>query len=144
MSPALWLDGLITALAVAAVGAALVLGVVASTEGSFATVATNLAYPLGDLALLAFVYAVITVTGRRPGRTWLFIAAGFAVFAVADTIYLYQAALGTYNEYGILDLGWPGAYVLVAFAAWQRPTHIADNAGATTTERLYGVGPIGA
>jgi diguanylate cyclase (GGDEF)-like protein/putative nucleotidyltransferase with HDIG domain len=124
MSPALWLDGLITALAVAAVGAALVLGVVASTEGSLATVATNLAYPLGDLALLAFVFAVITVTGWRPGRTWLFIAAGFAVFAVADTIYLYQAALGTYDEYGILDLGWPGAYVLVAFAAWQRPTHI--------------------
>ena len=108
MSPALWLDGLITALAVAAVGAALVFGVVASTEGSFATVATNLGYPLGDLALLAFVFAVITVTGWRPGRTWLFIAAGFAVFAVADTIYLYQAALGTYDEYGILDLGWPG------------------------------------
>jgi hypothetical protein len=50
ISPALWLDGLITALAVAAVSAALVLGVVASTEGSFATVATNLAYPLGDAA----------------------------------------------------------------------------------------------
>jgi len=124
MSPALWLDGLITALAVAAVGAALVLGVVASTEGSFATVATNLGYPLGDLALLAFVFAVITMTGWRPGRTWLFIAAGFAVFAVADTIYLYQAALGTYEEFGILDLGWPGAYVLVAFAAWQPATRI--------------------
>ena len=43
ISPALWLDGLITALSVAAVGAALVFGVVASTsEGSFAAVATNL------------------------------------------------------------------------------------------------------
>ena len=39
----LWLDGLISALAVAALGAALVFGVVASTEGSLATVATNLA-----------------------------------------------------------------------------------------------------
>jgi diguanylate cyclase (GGDEF)-like protein len=119
ISAALWLDGLITALAVAAVAAALVFGVVASTAGSFATVATNLAYPLGDLALLAFVFAVITVTGRRFGRTWLLIAAGFAVFAVADTIYLYQAALGTYREFGVLDSGWPAAYVLVAFAAWQ-------------------------
>ena len=124
MSPALWLDGLITALAVAAVGAALVFGVVASTEGSLATVATNLAYPLGDLALLAFVFAVITVTGLRAGRTWLLIAAGFAVFAVADTIYLYQAALGTYDEFALLDLGWPGAYLLVALAAWQPATHI--------------------
>jgi two-component system, cell cycle response regulator len=117
--PALWLDGLISALAVAAVGAALVLGVVASTEGSLATVATNLAYPLGDLTFLAFIFGVITVTGWRPGRTWLLIAAGFAVFALADTIYLYQVALDTYVEYTILDVGWPAAYLLVAFAAWQ-------------------------
>ena len=121
ISPALWLDGLISALAVAAVGAALVFGVVASTEGSFAAVATNLAYPLGDLALLAFVFAVITVTGWRAGGTWLLIAAGFAVFAIADTIYLYQAALGAYVEDRILDVGWPAAYVLVALVAWQPP-----------------------
>jgi hypothetical protein len=74
--PTLWLDGLISAPAVAAVAAALVFGVVATTEVSFATVATDLAYPLGDLALPAFVFAVITVTGRRLGRTWLFIAGG--------------------------------------------------------------------
>jgi diguanylate cyclase (GGDEF)-like protein/putative nucleotidyltransferase with HDIG domain len=115
----LWLDGLISALAVAGVGAALVFGVVASTEGSLATVATNLAYPLGDLTLLAFVVAVITVTGFRPGRTWVLVALGFAIFAVADTIYLYQTAVGTYVEDKLLDAGWPAAYVFVAFAAWQ-------------------------
>src|SRR6185295_4707559 len=126
--PAMWLDGLITALAVAATGAALVFGVVASTEGSFATVATNLGYPLGDLALLAFAVAVIAVTGWRPGRTWLLIAAGFGAFAVADTIYLYQTALGTYVEDAVLDIGWPTAYVLVAFAAWQPAKRIDPRA----------------
>jgi two-component system cell cycle response regulator len=115
----LWLDGLISALAVAALGAALVFGVVASTEGSLAAVATNLGYPLGDLALLAFVIGVITVTGWRPGRTWVLIALGFGVFAVIDTIYLYQVALDTYVEDKLLDAGWPAMYVLVAFAAWQ-------------------------
>jgi two-component system, cell cycle response regulator len=115
----LWLDGLISALAVAALGAALVFGVVASTEGSLAAVATNLGYPLGDLALLAFVIGVITVTGWRPGRTWLLIGLGFGVFAVIDTIYLYQVALDTYVEDKLLDAGWPAMYVLVAFAAWQ-------------------------
>jgi len=120
----LWLDGLISALAVAGVGAALVFGVVASTEGSLATVATNLAYPLGDLTLFAFVIAVITVTGFRPGRTWMIIALGFAVFAVFDTIYLYQTAVGTYVEDTVLDAGWPAAYVLVAFAAWQPPKRL--------------------
>ena len=82
ISPALWLDGLVCALAVAALGAALVLGVVASTDGPPATVATNLAYPLGDLALVAFVTAVIAVTGRRAGRTWWLVAAGFAATSV--------------------------------------------------------------
>src|SRR4051794_30735942 len=115
----LWLDGLISALAFAALGAALVFGVVASTEGSLATVATNLAYPLGDLTLLAFVVAVITVTGRRPGRTWVLMALGFGLFAVIDTIYLYQTALGTYVEDKVLDVGWPAMYVIVALAAWQ-------------------------
>jgi diguanylate cyclase (GGDEF)-like protein/putative nucleotidyltransferase with HDIG domain len=118
-SPSLWLDGLSCAFGVAALGAALVLGVVASTDGSFAAVATNLAYPLGDLALLAFVVAVIAVGGMRAGRTWLLVAAGFAVFAIVDTIYLYQAAEGTYRENTILDAGWPAMYLFVAFAAWQ-------------------------
>src|SRR5919112_6262683 len=120
----LWLDGLISALAVAGLGAALVFGVVASTDGSLATVATNLAYPLGDLALLAFVFAVMTVTGWRPGRTWVLIAVGFGLFAVIDTVYLYQVALDTYVEDKILDAGWPAMYVLVAFAAWQPPKRL--------------------
>jgi diguanylate cyclase (GGDEF)-like protein len=115
----LWLDGGISALAIAALGAALVFGVVASTEGSLATVATNLAYPLGDLTLLAFVFAVITVTGWRPGRTWVLMGLGFGLFAVIDTVYLYQTALGTYVEDTLLDAGWPALYVLVSFAAWQ-------------------------
>jgi two-component system cell cycle response regulator len=119
ISSTLWLDGIICALAVAAIGAALVLGVVASTDGSFSAVATNLAYPLGDLTLLAFVIAVLTVAGRRAGGTWLLVGVGFAVFAIADTIYLYQAAVGTYKESTILDVGWPAMYVVVAFAAWQ-------------------------
>ena len=120
MSPALWLDGLVCALAVAAVGAALVFGVVASTDGPFATVATNLAYPLGDLALLAFVIAVIArhrprrrrdVAAPRRRRS----ASGRSPTRSTST----RSPLGTYREYTILDTGWPAAYVLVAFAAWQ-------------------------
>ena len=119
ISPTLWLDGLICALTIAATGAALVIGVVAETEGSIATVATNLAYPLGDLALLAFIAAVLVVTGGRAGWTWMLLAAGFIVFAVIDTIYLWQTAKGTYVEYTMLDIGWPACFLLVAFAAWQ-------------------------
>jgi two-component system cell cycle response regulator len=118
-SAAQTLDGLVCGLAVAAVGAALVLGVVASTDGTLATVATNLAYPLGDLTLLAFVAVAMFVTGRRAGATWRLLALAFGVWAVADTIYLYQTALGTYREYTLLDPAWPASYVLIGFAAWQ-------------------------
>ena len=119
ISSNLWLDGVICTLASAAIGAGLVLGIVATTSGSFATVATNLAYPLGDVALLAFVVTVIAMTGRRAGRTWLLVAAGFGVFAVGDSVYLVETALGTYSEGRLLDVSWPAAYVLLAFAAWQ-------------------------
>jgi diguanylate cyclase (GGDEF)-like protein len=116
---ALWLDGLVCGLAVAAAGAAVALDVVASTDGSLTTVATNLAYPLGDLTLLAFVIVAITITGWRAGATWRLLALAFGVWAVADTIYLYQTALGTYREFTVLDTAWPAAYVLIALAAWQ-------------------------
>jgi diguanylate cyclase (GGDEF)-like protein len=117
LSSKLWLDGVISGLAAAAVGAALVFGVVASTEGSFAAVATNLAYPLGDLLLLIFIAAVMVVAGRGAGWTWRVLALGFAVWVVADTIYLYQVAVGTYEEYTLLDAAWPAAYVLFAIAS---------------------------
>src|SRR3954468_9381018 len=116
---ALWLDGLVCGLAMAACGAALVLNVVASTHGTLATVATNLAYPLGDLTLLAFVAVAMFVTGWRAGATWRLLALAFGVWAVADTIYLYQTAIGTYREYTALDTAWPAAYVLIGLVAWQ-------------------------
>ena len=125
VSAALWLDGVVCGLAVAAVGAALVFGVVASTEGSLATVVTNLAYPLGDLSMLAFIIAVVAVAGRRAGSMWLLLGAAFATWAVADVIYLYQAALGSYREFTPLDTAWPAAYVLIGFAAW-RPARRLD------------------
>jgi len=130
---ALWLDGLVCGLAIAAIGAALALGVVASTDGPVATVVTNLAYPLGDLTLLAFVTVAMIVTGWRAGSTWRLLALAFGVWAVADTIYLYQTALGTYREYTVLDTAWPAAYVLIAVAAWlpARPLDARRLRGAT-------------
>jgi hypothetical protein len=93
----LWLDGLIAALAVAAVGAAVVFDeVLSTTGGSPLVVGTNLAYPLADLLLVSLVVAMFALTGWRFDRTWAFVAAGYAVFAVVDTLYLYETATGRY------------------------------------------------
>ena len=94
-----WLDGAIVGLAVAAVASALVFQPIVDTStGDAAAVATNLAYPIGDVTLLSLLVAVFGLTRWRPGRAWLMIGAGLAVNAVADAIYLVQVANGTYVE----------------------------------------------
>ena len=120
--PGVWLDGAIGALAVAAVGAALVLEpVIHTTHGSVASVATNLAYPLGDLVLIALVIGVFALSGWRPGRTWLLMGLGFATLAIADSIYLFRVAANSYTGGTFLDAMWPAGLVLLSYAAWARP-----------------------
>jgi diguanylate cyclase (GGDEF)-like protein len=144
----LWLDGVIASLAVAALGAAVVFDeVISTTGGSPLVVATNLAYPLADLLLLALVVAMFALTGWRFDRTWALVAAGFAVFAVSDSIYLYESAAGTYVEGGLLDVGWPAALVLIACSAWQPSTKLkgvrTENWQALTLPTFFAVIGLG-
>jgi two-component system, cell cycle response regulator len=116
----LWVDGLIAGLAIAAVGAALVFGVIVeSTGGDPLTVWTNLAYPVADLGLIGVVVLVLAMTGWHLDRAWSCILLGCVVFGVADTSYLYQTAAGTYVEGTITDAGWLAGIAMVAVAAWQ-------------------------
>jgi two-component system, cell cycle response regulator len=115
-----WFDGAIAGLTVAAVAAALLFStIVDTTGGDFKTILTNLAYPLGDLGLLVIVLATLGLSGWRIDRVWGCALAGCAVFAVTDSVYLYQTALGTYVQSTILDAGWPAGLILFAIAAWQ-------------------------
>ena len=86
----LWLDGLTASVAAAALGAAVLLEVVLSTaEGSRAEVATNLAYPLGDVLLLSAVFGVFSLAGWRIEGRWLLLGLGLLATAVADGVYLF-------------------------------------------------------
>ncbi|MGZ8694363.1 MAG: HD domain-containing phosphohydrolase [Gaiellaceae bacterium] len=115
----LWLDAILAALAVAAVGAAVLFGaVVDSTGGPPLLAAMNLAYPLADALLLGIVVAVLALTGWRLDRTWLCVVAGTAVLALTDSAFLYQASAGA-AQTPILDAGWPLAMLLFTAAAWQ-------------------------
>jgi diguanylate cyclase (GGDEF)-like protein len=123
----LWLDGIIGGLVVSALGAAVVFDAVLDTTGGpKLVVATNLAYPLLDLLLFAMLVGVTALNGWRLDRTWVLVAAGFASFAVADSVYLYQTAAGTYVEGTLVDVGWVAASVLFASAAWQPRRRIAE------------------
>lgn len=117
-----WLDGLVAALGGVSVASALALGpILETTTGPLTTVATNLAYPTGDLMLLLFVIALGTVAGQGLGARILLVGGAFAFFAVTDTIFLFRTAAGTYVEGGVLDLGWAGAAMLMGLAALTAP-----------------------
>jgi diguanylate cyclase (GGDEF)-like protein len=118
--PGVWLDGVIVGLTLAAIVAAVIFpAVVEATNGPAATVATTLAYPLGDLVLLFVVAAIFTMTGLRPGRSLALIGLGLLLWAVADSVYASLASSGTYREGTLLDSMWPAGVLLVACAAWQ-------------------------
>jgi diguanylate cyclase (GGDEF)-like protein len=131
----LWVDGLIVALGCAALAGALFYGTVLdSTGGDPLTVATNLAYPTGDLLLLGMVAGLLGVFGLKAARAWSALICGFLVLGVADTIYLYGVASGSYEIGGVLDAAWPAAMVLVATAAWQAPRRLD---GKVLTDRGF-------
>jgi two-component system, cell cycle response regulator len=115
----MWLDGLIAGLAAATLAAALVLPpILDSATGDVVSVAVSLAYPIGDILLLIFTIGALGMTGWRPGRVWLLIAASMLLSAIADSTYVYQTATETYAANTWLESLWPAAAVLLAVAAW--------------------------
>jgi PAS domain S-box-containing protein len=116
---AVWSDSLIAVLGVAALEASVVIGPIsAANRGDFATVVTNLAYPIGDLVLVMMVVGVFATLGWRPGRMWWALGAGLVVFAAADSVYVLRVTDGTYETGAWLDSLWLIGGFLIASAAW--------------------------
>ena len=134
-SARLWLDGVVAALAAACVAAVFLFEPLIGASAEPGTLLlTDVAYPVGDLLLLAVVTGVFGLTGWRPGRTWAVIGAGFVATAVADGAFVYQATLGSYVDGALLDALWPAATLLLGWAAWVR--HSDRPAAATTGLRV--------
>ncbi len=117
----LWLDGVVGSLAVAGLTCQFLLGpLVAGTGGSTSSVVADLIYPLGDLLLVAFVIAVLALTGWRPGRAMALVAAGVLLGASADLLSLVWTATG-HSGSSAFDSLWPASAVVLGWAAWQPP-----------------------
>ncbi len=114
------LDGLIAALGVAAVSAAVVVGAVLPglAHASTAVVVTSLAYPLCDLVMLGLVVGAFALSGWRFDRMWVILSVGLGVFAVTDGLFLFKVWHGTYVVGTIIDAGWLLGAVLMSVAAW--------------------------
>ncbi|HEX7444671.1 MAG TPA: GGDEF domain-containing protein, partial [Acidimicrobiales bacterium] len=115
-----WMDGAVAGLGAAAICSAFVFDtIINSVSGSPAAVAVNLAYPIGDLILLAFAVGALVVVPGWPVRLLLLVA-GCLVLAIGDTVYLFQNAAGTYQSGTILDASWMTALFLLSLTVWQR------------------------
>jgi diguanylate cyclase (GGDEF)-like protein len=136
LRPGLLLDGLLVGLTAATVVAAVALGPIVANDGAtFSTVATNLAYPVGDLILLVVVVAALGVNGWRPSAGWLLIAGSMVVAAAADVAVHYEQARASYVPGTWLDALWPAALIMLAAASWV-PGRVQPR-GPTDGRRMY-------
>jgi diguanylate cyclase (GGDEF)-like protein/PAS domain S-box-containing protein len=71
---------------------------------------TAIAYPLGDVALLAVAVRLVVGSGRRPPAFWL-LAGSVVPLLVADALYGFMNLAGTWHEHHPVDIGWIAFYV---------------------------------
>jgi diguanylate cyclase (GGDEF)-like protein len=135
-----WVDGLIGALAVAGVAAALIFPpVLEALEGSVLGVAVSLAYPCFDLVLLGLLSGAFAASRWRTHGSWLLIAGALMLFGACDVVYLSVAGQST-TALNVASVGWPLAFLLLAAASWLPSTE--SGAAVARAERRRIVVPI--
>jgi two-component system, cell cycle response regulator len=117
--PTIVLDGVITAIAAAALGAALMSASLDRLTVEAHPGVLKLAYPIGGLLFLAFAIWVVALAGWRPDRLWSMLVGGLGLLTLASTAFVFAAARGTYEAGGPLDTVWLAGALALAIAAWQ-------------------------
>ena len=140
---ALWLDGLLAALAVAAAAVAVAWEPVSNAGELAGTLAVDLAYLVGDLLLLGVAAAALVLMSWRPGRPLAWVAAGLALSALADAFFLYEAAAGLELTTTAPATLWPLGALLIGLGAWQ-PAAAAPRLRAGRFASLVTPGAAGA
>lgn len=132
----LWTDALIAALGTAALGVAFVFDFIAEqTTGTSLQVATSLAYPLADVAMLAMIVGVIALTGWRPGWTWLLLLAGLETQVVADIAYTLQSTNGAVPTGNWIDPIYLISAVFLGAVVWRPAAATISSSGPSEGQR---------
>jgi diguanylate cyclase (GGDEF)-like protein len=126
--PATWLDGAVAGLGAAGVCACFAFNTILQSVGgdaSAVTVATDLAYPIGDVLLLILAVGgtAIISSGRRNPQ-WMLLAGAIGINAVGDTFNLF-ATSGSSSHLGSIfnGIAWPTSILLISMSMWLRPGH---------------------
>jgi diguanylate cyclase (GGDEF)-like protein len=116
-------DGLIVASSLFIISWTLVLADVFSAGGdSTFAFAISLAYPIGDLVVVALALLLLSrqTSDRLP---MALLSAGLISMALADGGFTYLTASDSYHTGSVIDVGWVAAFLLCAVAA------VADSEG---------------
>ena len=118
-----WLDGAVAGLGAAALCACFAFNTILhSVGGSATTVATDLAYPIGDGLLLMLAVGGTAIIPGRKSPQWMLIAGAIAITAIGDTFNLFASSGSTSHLGAILNgIAWPCAILLISIAVWMRP-----------------------
>jgi len=118
-----WLDGVIAGLGAAAVCSAFAFHkILISTGGNTTATLANLAYPIGDLLLLALVVGGTAMLSGRRKAPWILLATGIGLNVVGDTFNLFQNSIGASRIGTVFNgVAWPAAIVVMSMAVWLRP-----------------------
>jgi len=124
-----WLDGAIATLGMAALCSGFAFhGLEQLFEGASLSVATNLAYPVGDLILLGIVAGSSVVVAGRSRATLVLIAIGMAINAAGDT---FNFVGSTSNLASVVNgIAWPTSILVFAMSMW-----VGDGASERLTMR---------
>ena len=95
----------------------------------------SIAYPLGDLLLLAAAIRLAVDTGKRAPAFYLLIGSIVCLF-VTDSLYGYALLKGTYDHQLTLDAGWIAYYVLWGAAALHPSMRSLEQPSANVRARL--------
>jgi diguanylate cyclase len=138
-----WLDGAVAGLGAAALCACFAFATILhSVGGSATTVATDLAYPIGDGLLLMLAVGGTAIMPGRKNPQWLLIAGAIGMTAIGDTFNLFASSGSTSHLGTILNgVAWPFAILLISSAVWVRPLRTSPLAsGGTAGFLLPGLG----
>jgi diguanylate cyclase (GGDEF)-like protein len=122
-----WLDGAVAGLGAAALCACFAFNTILhSVGGNPTTVATDLAYPIGDILLLMLAVGGTAVIPGRKDPQWLLIACAIGCTAIGDTFNLF-ASSGATSHLGVIVNGvaWPCAILLISASVWVRPVQMS-------------------
>jgi diguanylate cyclase (GGDEF)-like protein len=119
-----WLDGGVAGLGAAALCACFAFNTILhSVGGDATTVATDLAYPIGDVLLLMLAVGGTAIIPGRKDAQWLLIACAIGCTAIGDTFNLF-ASSGSASHVGVIldGVAWPAAILLISAAVWVKPS----------------------